>query len=135
MTLETNKNLILNNKNNDSPQVVLVDGDSKRLLLQKLDSGEARILNDQGNICLLSSNNQDQYICFVTTNNQPNLMWHGIADDGKTEPGVRVDSNGKLQYRHAGGDWVYFDTLQTLILGHYHIQYPPRLGYASCYLQ
>jgi hypothetical protein len=91
----------------NSPKVILVDKDNKQLILQKLEAGAATLFNDEGKICLLSSD-EDDYICFVTTNDQPALMWNGI---NATEPGIQVSADGKLQYRNGAGSWKDFDNL------------------------
>jgi hypothetical protein len=91
----------------NSPKVILVDQDNKQLILQKLEAGAATLFNDEGKICLLSSD-EDDYICFVTTDHKPALMWSGIDT---TEPGIQVAADGKLQYRNANGSWKDFDSL------------------------
>ena len=105
---ETNKDLTLSDGDGESPKVIFVDADSKKLILQKLDAGAATLFNDEGEICLLSSNDEDDFVCFVTTNGQPALMWSGI---NTTEPGIQVSADGKLQYRNAAGSWNNFDSL------------------------
>ena len=113
IALQTNKNLLLSDGEDDSPQIILVDGDSKQLVLQKLDSGAATLLNEEGSICFLSDNDTDDTICFTTNSHQPAIMWSGI--DTK-EPGIQVSNEGKLQYRNAAGSWIDFDTLGSKVI-------------------
>ena len=113
IALQTNKNLLLSDGEDDSPQIILVDGDSKQLVLQKLDSGAATLLNEEGSICFLSDNDTDDKICFITNKDQPAIMWSGI--DTK-EPGIQVSNEGKLQYRNAAGTWIDFDTLGSKVI-------------------
>ena len=105
---QTNSDFTLNDGVADSPTVIMVDADSKQLILQKLDAGAATLFNDEGSICLLPSNDTDDHVCFVTTADQPALMWSGI---NAIEPGIQVSVNGKLQYRNAAGSWSDFDSL------------------------
>ncbi|HBD23331.1 MAG TPA: hypothetical protein DC023_02770, partial [Oceanospirillaceae bacterium] len=113
VALQTNKNLLLSDGEDDSPQIILVDGDSKQLVLQKLDSGAATLLNEEGSICFLSNNDTDDTICFITNNNQPAITWSGIDT---LEPGIQVSNEGKLQYRNAAGTWIDFDTLGSKVI-------------------
>ena len=113
IALQTNKNLLLSDGEDDSPQIILVDGDSKQLVLQKLDSGAATLLNEEGSICFLSDNDTDDTICFITNNNQPAIMWSGIDT---LEPGIQISNQGKLQYRNAAGTWIDFDTLGSKVI-------------------
>ena len=62
----SDKDFMLDDGSGDSPQLILTDGNDKKLILQKFQSGEAQFLNDEGSICFLSSNDKDDYICFVT---------------------------------------------------------------------
>ena len=107
---QSNKDFTLFDGSADSPQLILVDGDNKKLIIQKLDAGNATVFNDEGNICMLPSNDADDYICFVTASNLPAIMWSGIND---TEPGIQVSSAGKLQYRNSAGTWADFDSLSS----------------------
>ncbi len=113
LALESNKDFTLNDTTGDSPQVILVDGDSKKLVLEKLDSGAANLFNDEGSICLLSSNDRDDIICFATKADRPAIMWDLAGVSKAAEPGIQISSEGKLQYRNKAGSWADFDSLKS----------------------
>ena len=77
---ETSSNITLDDHEAHSPQVILTNGNNKKLILQKLASGEARILNNGGNICFVPSNSETDSICFDTTQDKPAI----ILSDGST---------------------------------------------------
>ena len=116
IALQTNKNLLLSDGEDDSPQIILVDGDSKQLVLQKLDSGAATLLNEEGSICFLSDNDTDDTICFITNNNQPAIMWSGLIGLEARTWHTGIFKEGKLQYRNAAGTWIDFDSLGSKVI-------------------
>ncbi len=58
----TDKDLTLDDGSGDSPQVILTDADDNTLALQKMDAGEANIINDEGDIDLKPSADTDDYL-------------------------------------------------------------------------
>ncbi len=96
----------------DSPGIRFIDGDNRELILQKLDSGEATLVNNEGKLCLKPSNDSDDYLCFETLSDLPALFWEGIT--ATNAPGIRVNAGGQLEYRDEdSAAWVPFDDLAS----------------------
>lgn len=70
----------------ESPQLILQDGDGKQLVLQKLNAGEANIINDEGAIYVMPSNDVDDYLALSTSSNVvqiSNIGGANASDDFK----------------------------------------------------
>ena len=94
----------------DSPGIRFVDADDRELILKKLDSGEATLVNNEGKLCLKPSDDDDDYLCFETLGDLPALFWEGIT--ATNAPGIRVNAGGRLEYRDEdAAAWVPFDDL------------------------
>jgi hypothetical protein len=56
----------------------LQDEGDKTLTLQKMDAGEANIVNNEGVINLKPSNDLDDFICFLTSSDLLGFYWDGV---------------------------------------------------------
>jgi hypothetical protein len=101
--LQSNMDLTLDDNSGDSPKVILVDKDDKQLTMQKLDSGEGTLSNNEGQICL-KPNNQSKSFCFANDGNNRRLDF----DDNS---GIQLSADGKMQYRDKNESWASFDDL------------------------
>ncbi len=104
----TDADLSLDDNTAHSPRIRFIDADDKELILQKLDSGEAILVNNEGKLCFKPSNDEDDFLCFETLDNLPALLWEGIT--ATNAPGIRVNAAGQLEYRDEdAAAWVPFD--------------------------
>ena len=108
----SDKNFTLDDSTGDSPQVILTDADDNNLTLQKMDSGEADLVNDEGTLNLKVSGDTDDYLQFLTTGNSSYLYWLGVLSY-TNNPGLRVNpTTGKIEYRDEDStSWVPLDDL------------------------
>ncbi|MBN2483943.1 MAG: hypothetical protein JXD21_07080, partial [Candidatus Omnitrophica bacterium] len=95
----------------DSPQIFLRDQGNEDLTIQKLDAGDAEIINTEGALNLKFSADIDDYIQFLTVANAPYIYW--LLNGYTNYPGLRIDpGTGKLQYRDEdAAGWINFDDL------------------------
>jgi len=69
----------------ESPRLILQDGDGKQLVLQKLNTGQANIINDEGAIYFMPSNDVDDYLTVTTTSNVVEIGTASGGGDGDLE--------------------------------------------------
>ncbi|MCK5534432.1 hypothetical protein KAI68_04885, partial [bacterium] len=107
----TDKDFILDDNVGDSPQVIIKDQDENNLIFQKLDSGEANIINDEGSINIKPSGDLNNYFQMLTIANGSYLYW--FINGYTNLPGFRVNpATGKLEYRDEDAvTWVELDNL------------------------
>ena len=72
-SLASDDNLVLDDGVGDSPYLQFVDANApdKTFTIQKLDSGAATMINDEGAIVLMPSGDVDDYFWFSTAANEP----------------------------------------------------------------
>jgi hypothetical protein len=77
-TLTTTGGITLDDGVGDSPILTLQDADNKVLTFQKMDAGEANIINDEGQINIKPSGDTDDYLVFSTA---ADVVQVGVDDD------------------------------------------------------
>ena len=95
--LDSNKDMILDDNDSDSPSFVVRDASEETAKLQKLDGARAKLQSTEGAILLQPSGNTTNYLSVETLSSNPTLwFWNALTNHA----GIRLnDTSGKLEYR------------------------------------
>ncbi len=107
--LTSNKDITVDDNTGDSPQIIMLDQDEKTLTLQKLDTGEGNIINNEGVINIQPSTDTVHYLSLSTASNLTGIYWKGHYTN---DPAIRINSSGELEYRDEDeATWTTLDSL------------------------
>ena len=93
--------------------LIIKDGDSKTLTIQKLAAGEANIVNNEGAINIKPSNDTNDYFSFATSGGDPTLTM--IGNGATVNVTITEQSDGNLNITPSGGVLITTGSIQATI--------------------